>query len=72
MKLTYSKDVDIAYIKLESGKYEVSQELSHGVVVDMTQKGKILGFEIYEATKRLPSFIRKTKKAVKPQQAVSS
>ena len=61
VKITHSPDVDIAYIKLESGKYSVSRELSAGVVVDMSKNGKILGFEIYEASKRIPSILKKSK-----------
>lgn len=73
MKITYSSDVDIAYIELESGKYSISKELAGGVVVDMSKNGKILGFEVYKASKKLPSFIKKTgKKTSKFSQSIVS
>ncbi len=72
MKTTYSSDVDIAYIELEFGKYSISKELPGGVVVDMSKNGKILGFEIYKASKRLPSFIKKAKKVIKSPQEILS
>lgn len=58
MKITHNKEVDVAYLKLEPGKYSVSRELPGGVVVDMSKSGKILGFEIYEASKRVPNMIK--------------
>lgn len=62
MKITHDKKMDIAYIKLEPGKYDVSKELPGGVVVDLTKDGKILGFEIYEASKRTPRLVKKSVK----------
>ena len=62
MKITHNPDVDMAYIKLEPGKHSTSRELAGGVVVDETKDGKILGFEIYNASKRIPKFIKQITK----------
>lgn len=62
MKITHDSKVDMAYIKLESGKQSSSRELNGGVVVDETKDGKILGFEIYDASKRIPQFIKQITK----------
>lgn len=62
MKITYDKTVDMAYLELEKGKHDKSQELSGGVVVDVDKKGKILGFEIFDASKRIPDILRRKSK----------
>lgn len=60
MKITHDKTIDVAYIELEPGKYKVSKELAGGIVVDMSKEGKILGLEIYDASKRTPNLVKKT------------
>ena len=62
MKISHDPKVDVAYLELEKGEYEASQELKGGVIVDVAKDGKILGFEIYGATKKIPHFINELKK----------
>ncbi len=54
MKINYDSEVDILDIEFQKGKYEVSEELVEGVIVDYTKSGKILAIEILDASKKLP------------------
>jgi uncharacterized protein YuzE len=56
MKIKYDSKVDAVYIELAKGKYEVSREVSNGVVIDEDKDGKVLGIEILDASKNIPSF----------------
>jgi len=56
MKINYDPKVDAVYIELAKGKYDVSREVSDYVVVDENKNGKVLGIEILDATKSIPSF----------------
>jgi uncharacterized protein YuzE len=65
MKITYSPEADIAYIKLGRGKYDISHEKEDGVVVDVSKSGKIIGFEIMYASKTMPQIVRQFEGAKK-------
>jgi len=56
MKIHYDSKVDAVYIELAKGKYDVSREISHSVVVDEDKNGKVLGIEILDATKNIAAF----------------
>ncbi len=56
MKVRYDKKVNALYISLAKGKYSDSVKISDTVLVDKDKKGKILGIEVLEATKNIPSF----------------
>ena len=56
MKISYDPKVDVVYIKLAKGKYDVSREISESIVVDEDKKGKVLGIEILDATKNISAF----------------
>ena len=56
MKIKYDSKVDAVYIELAKGKYEVSREVSPSVVIDEDKDGKVLGIEILDASKTIPSF----------------
>lgn len=67
MKINYDSKVDAVYIELAKGKYEVSREISHSVVVDEDKNGKVLGIEILDASINIPSFDPKnTKFTIQP------
>jgi len=53
MKVRYDKDVDAMYINLDSGEYEVSEEVGDGVVLDVSKDGKIIGIEILDASEKI-------------------
>jgi len=50
MKLDYDKVADAAYISLDKGKIIKTIEMDSGIVVDVGEKGKIIGIEIIWAT----------------------
>lgn len=56
MKISYDPKVDVVYIKLAKGKYDVSREISESIVVDEDKKGKVLGIEILDATENISAF----------------
>lgn len=51
MKIAYHEDVDILTIIFRSETVHVSAEEIPGVVVDYDQEGRILAFEIFDASK---------------------
>ena len=53
MKINYMKDIDVLNIELREGKFDYSEELAEGVILDLSDDGEILGIEIIDATKRL-------------------
>ena len=58
--ITYDPEADAMYIRLQKGRYEVSEELDDGIVVDRDKKGKVLGIEILWVKKRLgKKFLKK-------------
>lgn len=52
-EISYDPEADAMYIRLNRGKYKVSEEIDEGVVVDRDKKGKILGIEILWAKERV-------------------
>ena len=55
--IKYWKDVDILDIKLKDGKYEYSEEIAEGVILDVDERGEILSIEILDISKRLDDFV---------------
>ncbi len=53
MKLNYYQDTDSLYIDLSTGKGVDSREISEGVVLDYDKKGKLVGIDIDNASKKL-------------------
>ncbi|MCG2735977.1 MAG: DUF2283 domain-containing protein [Candidatus Methanoperedenaceae archaeon] len=54
MKITYDPEVDAMNIKFQSGKYDISKEITEGIIVDYTRDGKVISIEILDASKRMP------------------
>lgn len=53
MTLNYYQDTDSLYIDLFAGKSVDSREISEGVVLDYNKKGKLVGIDIDNASKKL-------------------
>jgi len=51
MKFHYYKDTDSLYIDLSEKKSADSKEISEGVVLDLDDKGKIVGIDIDHASR---------------------
>jgi uncharacterized protein YuzE len=52
MKIEYDKDVDALYIRIQEKKVAQTREIEDGLNVDLDKQGKIIGFEILDATQR--------------------
>jgi uncharacterized protein YuzE len=56
MNIRYDKKDDAVYIELAKGKYSVSREISHSIIVDEDKAGKVLGIEILDASNNIKEF----------------
>lgn len=53
MKIEYSKDVDVLYVKLREAKIADSMDIEEGVTVDLDENRHIIGIEILDASEKL-------------------
>ena len=53
MKIEYSKEVDALYVYFREVNVDKRKEVEEGVVVDLDEKGHIVGIEVLDASKRL-------------------
>ena len=54
MKITYDRDVDAAYIRLKSGKFQVTtHRLTDDVAINYAPDGSVAGIEVLDASKYL-------------------
>jgi len=53
MNAYYDDEVDALYLKLGNETPEGVKEISEGVNLDITSKGKLVGIEILKASKKL-------------------
>ena len=53
MKLHYYPETDCHYIELKPGPGAETREVADGLVVDLDERGKVVGFGIDFASKRL-------------------
>ena len=54
MRFHYDKKKDALYIRFNEKRYFESDEVKEGVVFDYDQKGKIIGIEILDSSKKFP------------------
>tara|TARA_Y100000310_G_C20277661_1_gene621059 strand:- start:443 stop:655 length:213 start_codon:yes stop_codon:yes gene_type:complete len=54
MEISYDKEADAVYIKLKSGKFSENKKVNDLTILDLDEKGEILGIEILDASKRIP------------------
>ena len=52
-KITYDKEADAMYIKLQDGDYDMSDEISEGIILDKTESGKLLGIEVLGVSEKM-------------------
>lgn len=68
MKIRYSSDVDVLYIRYNDNKIVDSDEFSNGIIEDYDSNGNLVGKEILDASKKeigqniISSIIEKSKK----------
>lgn len=54
MKVKYNREVDILYIRLTDSEIDESDEAQPGLVIDYDVEGAVVGFEIMDASKKMP------------------
>lgn len=54
MKFHYDKKKDALYIRFNEKRYFESDEVKEGVIFDYDKKGKIIGIEILNSSKKFP------------------
>jgi|GEM_PF-286078 uncharacterized protein YuzE len=54
MKISYDPKADAMNIKFQNGKYDISKEISDGIIIDYTKSGKVLSIEILDVSHRMP------------------
>jgi len=54
MRFHYDKKNDSLYIRFNEKSYFESDEVKEGIIFDYDRKGKIIGIEILEASKKFP------------------
>lgn len=52
MKIEYDREVDALYIRIQEKYVEKTKEIAEGINVDFDEDGKVIGFEILDATDR--------------------
>jgi uncharacterized protein YuzE len=54
MKISYDPEVDAAYIRFKTGRFQViTQRLTEDVAVNYAPDGSVVGIEVLEASKYL-------------------
>ena len=53
MNISYDQQADAMYIKLRKGTFGRNEEVSEGIVLDISKKGELLGIEILNASTQL-------------------
>ncbi len=53
MKITYDPETDTLTIRLKEVYISESDELQEGIVADLDRQGRIVGLEIFDASKRV-------------------
>ena len=59
MKITYDPQADAMFISLQTGKYELTDEIGEGILVHHAKNGKILSIEILDVRDKMPQEVVK-------------
>lgn len=54
MRFHYDKKQDAFYLRFNQNPYFKSEELQEGIIFDYDNKGRIIGIEILDASKKFP------------------
>ena len=54
MKITYDKEADAMYLSVSRGKVKKTIEVNSRVIVDIGEKGKVIGVELLFVSERMP------------------
>ncbi|MFZ0428699.1 MAG: DUF2283 domain-containing protein [Acidobacteriota bacterium] len=50
MRIEYDREVDALYIRIQEKEVAQSKEVSDDVVLDLDERGRIIGLEVLDAT----------------------
>ncbi len=53
VRVEYSEKSDAMYIWLRKAKYDISEELAENVIMDLDNRGRIIGIEVLDASKNI-------------------
>jgi len=54
MDISFDKKADALYIEFRKGKFGSNKKIDQDTVIDLDEKGKLLGIEFLSASKRIP------------------
>ncbi len=54
MKINLDQKNDVMRIKFQDGRYDTSEEVGDGIVIDMTKEKKIIAIEIIDVSRKIP------------------
>ena len=54
MEISYDKQADAMYIEFRKGEFAKNKKIDDFTIIDLDDKGNILGIELLEVSKRIP------------------
>ena len=54
MEISYDKKADAVYIQLSKGRFHKNKKIDNFTIIDLDEKGEVLGIEFLNASKRIP------------------
>ncbi len=54
MEINYDKEADALYIRFKEGKFSKNRKVDDLTIIDLDDKGNILGIELLEVSRRIP------------------
>ena len=60
MRLHYDKKKDAFYMRFSESPYAESNEMDKGVIFDYDKRGRLIGIEVLNASKKFSSAFRST------------
>ena len=54
MEINYDKEADAMYIEFMKGEFAKNKKIDDFTIIDLDDKGNILGIELLEVSKRIP------------------
>jgi len=65
MKINYDEKADAVYIELRKGKFAKNQKIDEATIIDLDNRGNVLGIEVLDASKNIPKrFLSKVEERI--------
>jgi uncharacterized protein YuzE len=55
MEISYDKQADAMYIEFRKGDFAKNKKIDDFTIIDLDEKGNILGIELLDVSKRIPA-----------------